>query len=58
MDAISVYDIAEKKWYRQAATGDVPRWRYTGCAIAVSAPDQSSHSMYVSVAGDDDRNAD
>ncbi|KAI9884597.1 MAG: hypothetical protein M1823_003617 [Watsoniomyces obsoletus] len=47
MDMISVYDIANKKWYRQPATGDVPRWRYTGCAVAVSAPDQSSHSIYL-----------
>ena len=24
---VSVYDIADQKWYRQNATGDVPPWR-------------------------------
>ena len=27
LTSISVYDIATATWYRQNATGDVPRWR-------------------------------
>ena len=44
---VSVYDLDKKKWYQQEATGDVPPWRYNGCSVVVSAPDQSSHSIYV-----------
>ena len=44
---VSVYDIGTGTWYQQAATGDIPPWRYMGCSLIVSAPDQSSHSIYV-----------
>ncbi len=44
---ISVYDIGSGTWYQQSSTGDIPSWRYLGCSIVVSAPDQSSHSIYV-----------
>ena len=44
---VSVYDLGTQTWYQQAATGDVPPWRYNGCSVVVSAPDQSSHSIYV-----------
>ena len=44
---VSVYDIGSGTWYQQAATGDIPPWRYMGCSVTVSAPDQSSHSIYV-----------
>ncbi|KAL9609417.1 MAG: hypothetical protein Q9167_005815 [Letrouitia subvulpina] len=47
MQNISIYDIANQKWYQQQATGDIPSWRYLGCSVAVSAPDNSSHSIYV-----------
>ncbi|KAL8731579.1 MAG: hypothetical protein Q9181_004244 [Wetmoreana brouardii] len=47
MKNITVYDIASHRWYQQQATGDIPSWRYYGCSIAVSAADQSSHSIYV-----------
>ena len=43
----SVYDIGKQQWYQQAASGDVPPWRYVGCSVAVSAPDRSSHSIYM-----------
>lgn len=42
-----IYDIARKRWYQQEASGAIPKWRYGGCAIAVSAQDGSSHSVYV-----------
>ena len=44
---VSVFDIGNGTWYQQAATGDIPPWRYMGCSVVVSAPDQSSHSIYV-----------
>ena len=44
---VSVYDLGTQTWYQQAATGDVPPWRYDGCSVVASAPDQSSHSIYV-----------
>ena len=44
---ISIYDIGNATWYQQMATGDIPPWRYMGCSVIVSAPDQSSHSIYV-----------
>ncbi|KAI4167047.1 MAG: hypothetical protein LQ343_007512 [Gyalolechia ehrenbergii] len=47
MQNISVYDIANDRWYQQQATGDVPPGRYHGCSLAVSAVDQTSHSIYI-----------
>ena len=44
---VSIYDIGNETWYQQAATGDIPPWRYMGCSVSVSAPDRSSHSIYV-----------
>lgn len=44
---ISIYDVGNGTWYQQAATGDIPPWRYMGCSVHVSAPDQSSQSIYV-----------
>ena len=44
---VSVYDLGTQTWYQQVATGDVPPWRYNGCSVVASAPDQSSHSIYV-----------
>jgi hypothetical protein len=28
LDTVSVYDIANQRWYRQNTTGDIPDWRY------------------------------
>lgn len=44
---ISVYDIGSRTWFQQLSTGDIPLWRYLGCSVVVSAPDHSSHSIYV-----------
>ena len=44
---VSVLDIGTQQWYQQAASGDIPPWRYVGCSVVVSAPDGSSHSIYV-----------
>lgn len=47
LSGVSVYDIGGQAWYQQNTTGDIPRWRYSGCSVVVSAPDESSHSIYV-----------
>ncbi len=44
---ISVYDIETQRWYQQRASGDIPSGRYDGCAVAATASDGSSHSIYV-----------
>ena len=44
---VSIYDIGAGVWYQQAATGDIPPWRYMGCSVVVSAPDRTSYSIYV-----------
>ena len=44
---VSIYDIGGKQWFQQTASGDIPPWRYVGCSVVVSAPDHSSHSIYV-----------
>lgn len=44
---VSIYDIGNGAWFQQAATGDIPPWRYMGCSVLVSAQDRSSHSIYV-----------
>lgn len=42
LSIISIYDIDSQTWFQQTATGDILRWRYIRCSVAVSAPDQSS----------------
>ncbi|KAL1647407.1 hypothetical protein SLS58_002735 [Diplodia intermedia] len=38
---------ANSTWYRQSATGDIPPPRSDFCIVAASAPDNSSHNMYI-----------
>lgn len=45
MEYVSVYDIANNKWYTQQATGDIPEWRMGGCSVVAPAQDESSFSM-------------
>ena len=47
MQNISIFDIESQTWHEQQASGDIPSWRFNGCAVAVTAPDGSSHSIYV-----------
>jgi len=47
MDEILVYEVLSQKWYTQKATGDVPGERERFCAGVATAPDSSSHNMYV-----------
>ncbi|KAF2735917.1 hypothetical protein EJ04DRAFT_522385 [Polyplosphaeria fusca] len=47
--SVLVYDSATDSWYRQSTTaeGDFPSSRWHFCAVAASASDNSSHSIYV-----------
>lgn len=47
MSTIFLYDIAEGKWYRQEATGQIPENRRKFCAGATWAQDQSSYNIYL-----------
>jgi hypothetical protein len=46
-----VYDSATGSWYNQVLTGDdggdIPDSRWNFCAVVASAPDDSSHNIYV-----------
>ncbi|RPA73807.1 hypothetical protein BJ508DRAFT_45122 [Ascobolus immersus RN42] len=50
MEAVQVYDIASEKWYNQPTTsegGFFPDRRTLHCTVAASAPDGSSHNVYM-----------
>lgn len=53
MRQILIYDVSSKKWLSQNATGTpdrpnlIPASRVLGCSSLVSAPDNSSHNIYV-----------
>ena len=57
MEQVDIYDISSGAWYTQNTTGDpketnkdpngYPLPRMLGCAVAVSAPDNSSHQIYM-----------
>ncbi|KAF2828970.1 hypothetical protein CC86DRAFT_464703 [Ophiobolus disseminans] len=51
MRKVLVYDSANDTWYSQATTveggGDFPDGRWWFCAVAASARDNSSHSIYM-----------
>ncbi|OCL11664.1 hypothetical protein AOQ84DRAFT_386674, partial [Glonium stellatum] len=54
-DAVDVFDIASYlenpssngTWYTQSTTGDIPPPRIDSCVVAISAPDNSSHNIYM-----------
>lgn len=47
MNVIDVYDIEASTWYKQATSGPTPEIRVNPCAVAVSAADGSSTSVYM-----------
>ncbi|KAH8422265.1 uncharacterized protein LDX57_000023 [Aspergillus melleus] len=47
METVSVYDVAEKKWYVQETTGDIPPALSQFCSVYASASDGSSHNIYI-----------
>ncbi|KAI9684437.1 MAG: hypothetical protein M1829_002247 [Trizodia sp. TS-e1964] len=54
MDQIDIFDIASLyngsssgTWLKQAATGDIPQPRIDFCLVSASAPDNSTHNLYI-----------
>jgi len=47
MSAITLYDIANKAWFVQTATGDVPPIRSEFCAVGSPSGDGKTFEMYV-----------
>ncbi|KAF8242588.1 hypothetical protein K440DRAFT_638867 [Wilcoxina mikolae CBS 423.85] len=47
MNVVHVYDIDSEKWYKQAAGGFIPEDRGIFCSSIASAPDNSSHSIFI-----------
>ncbi|RPA85321.1 hypothetical protein BJ508DRAFT_6954 [Ascobolus immersus RN42] len=54
ISVVHLYDIATEKWYTQDTSGPngLPAPRTQGCSVVVSAPDNSSHNIYV-IGGND-----
>ena len=46
MSTVSVYDIANKVWYKQVTSGKTPPQLTQGCTVVASADDGSSHNIY------------
>jgi hypothetical protein len=54
-DAVDIFDIGSYRsdpasngtWYQQKTSGDVPPPRIDGCTVVGSAPDNSSHNIYM-----------
>lgn len=47
MSIIDVYDVANSVWYKQATTGESPRFRVNPCSVVAAAPDGSSFNIYL-----------
>ncbi|KAL4745907.1 hypothetical protein BDW72DRAFT_185891 [Aspergillus terricola var. indicus] len=47
MRTVSVYDVAGGRWYNQNTTGDFPPQLTQFCSVYASAPDSSSHNIYI-----------
>ena len=46
-ETLTVYDIANSKWFHQETSGDTPDVRVNPCAVVASAPDVSSFQIYM-----------
>ncbi|KAK6513490.1 hypothetical protein TWF281_005114 [Arthrobotrys megalospora] len=47
LNIIDVFDISNNKWTKQATSGPTPKIRVNACAVVFSAPDNSSHNVYM-----------
>lgn len=56
LDVASINNGASNgTWYTQATTGSIPAARTDFCVVVASAPDNSSHSIYMYGGRDDDQ---
>lgn len=47
LNIVDVFDIKNNKWTKQATSGETPKIRVNACAAVFSAPDNSSHNVYM-----------
>ncbi|KAK6336530.1 hypothetical protein TWF696_002080 [Orbilia brochopaga] len=47
LNIIDVFDIKNNRWTKQATSGETPKIRVNACAVVFSAPDNSSHNVYM-----------
>ncbi|KAK6526390.1 hypothetical protein TWF694_004987 [Orbilia ellipsospora] len=47
LNIIDVFDIKNNKWTKQATSGATPEIRVNACTAVFSAPDNSSHNVYM-----------
>ncbi|KAF8473882.1 hypothetical protein BDZ91DRAFT_774805 [Kalaharituber pfeilii] len=47
LNIVDIYDISTSTWSRQATSGPTPKYRVNPCAVVASAPDGSSHNIYL-----------
>ncbi|KAL1968405.1 hypothetical protein VTN77DRAFT_1934 [Rasamsonia byssochlamydoides] len=47
METVSVYDVANKRWYQQNTTGDIPPQLTLFCSVVAAAQDGSSFNIYI-----------
>ncbi|KAI2785974.1 hypothetical protein POX_h09739 [Penicillium oxalicum] len=47
MKTVSVFDVKSQSWFLQNTTGDIPPQLTQFCSVLASAPDGSSHNIYI-----------
>ncbi|KAL2007651.1 hypothetical protein VTN00DRAFT_7633 [Thermoascus crustaceus] len=47
MQTLPVYDVANKRWYMQNTTGDIPPQLTLFCSVVAAATDGSSYNVYI-----------
>ncbi|KAN0079188.1 hypothetical protein V8E54_004402 [Elaphomyces granulatus] len=47
MQTVPVYDIANKQWYMQQTSGDIPPQLTLFCSVVATAADNSSYNVYI-----------
>jgi len=45
VETVQIYDIANKEWYQQKTTGDIPPPTAEFCTVVASAKDGTSHQV-------------
>ncbi|KAL3488190.1 hypothetical protein BJX62DRAFT_253496 [Aspergillus germanicus] len=47
MSTVAVYDVAGERWYLQNTTGDIPPALTQFCSVYATAPNTTSHNIYI-----------